>query len=731
FLSSLDQAHYGSAWAEQYAVKNGDWHHYAGVWSRDKLAFYVDGKLLKDSPLPALPQELAGWFRLGDNGWLKPHTSHTLIDEVKLYRYALPAEQVSLAAQGQAVDYRPPLAIAVDPHPARGEWRVSVDAGGYTDDPQAQAVFTLSSGGTTSITSQPVAVKDGVATVNLDIGKVPAGDQTVSALITEASGKEAGRAEAVFNKPDKAPWANNTIGMQDRVLKPFTAMTLDGGRGSKVAAGGNMAGCWGRTYKLDGVFPSQIESQGSKLLTRPIALDAQTAAGPVTWRPTGSKITSHGDTRVKQEASADSPQFALATKTAVEYDGMLWTELTLTPKASTELTDLTLRVPIDARFARYLHHVKGYWGDDDAGLLPDAGFAGIGFHPYLWLGDDDRGLAWFADTQQGWSLAPGKPTVEAKREGDVVMLQVHLMNQPTKLDKPLRLSFGLQATPVKPRPADARSWRMGNLGTADDLAAPSMGTMQVLWPNGNLQFYGWPVPKDPVAFRKTVADLHAKGVRVLPYVNLNFMANGATEWEYYSSDFRDPARSFTTGDVAQMGSALIGACPSIPAWRDLIAWKLAKFVEEYQVDGIYVDCWNPNACLIEEHGCGWRDAQGNLQGRFSILGAREIVRRVQELLQDRVKNPHIIIHMSTTVCIPMLSFGDSMLDGEQYQAGGKDPKDDYQAIVPLDKWRAENSGLQWGVVPFFLPEFGGENRSKDYPTHRLMGLMLAHDCGPW
>ncbi|MEI6503234.1 MAG: glycoside hydrolase domain-containing protein, partial [Armatimonadota bacterium] len=25
----------------------------------------------------------------------------------------------------------------------------------------------------------------------------------------------------------------------------------------------------------------------------------------------------------------------------------------------------------------------------------------------------------------------------------------------------------------------------------------------------------------------------------------------------------------------------------------------------------------------------------------------------------------------------------------------------------------------------------GENRSNDYPTHRLMGLMLAHDCGPW
>ena len=107
------------------------------------------------------------------------------------------------------------------------------------------------------------------------------------------------------------------------------------------------------------------------------------------------------------------------------------------------------------------------------------------------------------------------------------------------------------------------------------------------------------------------------------------------------------------------------------------------------------------------------------------------MRRVQELLQERVASPHIIIHMSTSVCIPMLAFADSMLDGEQYQAGTKDPKDDYQAIIPLDKWRAENTGLQWGVLPFFLPEFAGANRTTTVATHRLMGLMLAHDCSPW
>lgn len=729
-LTGIDSSHYSSAWAENYAVNNGDWHHFAGTWAKDRAAIYVDGKLVKDSPMPSLPQEFQGWFRIGDNGWMKPHTSHTLIDEVKIYRYALPADQVALLAQGQESDYRPPITLAVEPHPARGQWKIDLDAAGYIGDEAATATFSVSSKGKTWASGKTGALKDGCGRVVLDITGVPVGEQTVTSVIADGAGKEIGRRQIAFSKPGPAPWIAAKIGMRDRVLKPFTAMTISGRKAPKIVAGDSSVECWGRKYRLDAAFPSQIESKGEKLLSQPVALQAATAAGPVQWQGANTKITGFSSTRVTQSATAEGAGLALQTRTTAEYDGMLWTDVTLTPKAPTELTNLTLQIPLDARFARYIHHERPSWGEDDAGNLPAEGYGAPGFQPYVWLGDDDRGLAWFAESQRGWTVVPGKPCIEAKRDGDTVLLQIHMIMGPTKLDKPLQLSFGLQATPVKPRPANARSWRLGNLGTGDNLKDPSMGTVQVLWPNGNLQFYGWPVPKDPAAFRKTVDELHAKGQRVIPYVNLNFMANAAEEWSYYSADFADRARSFTTGDVGQMGSALIGACPSVEAWRDLIAWKLAKFVEEYHVDGIYVDCWNPTSCLIEDHGCGWRAADGTLMGRHPILGMREVVRRVRELLEDRVKDPHIIIHMSVDVNIPMLAFADSMLDGEQYQ-GTKAPNDDYQTVIPLDKWRAENTGLQWGVAPFFLPEFGGSNRTKLEPTHRLMGLMLAHDCGPW
>jgi hypothetical protein len=449
------------------------------------------------------------------------------------------------------------------------------------------------------------------------------------------------------------------------------------------------------------------------------------------WQTATSAITDWGPTRARCTSSAQGDGLKLETATSIEYDGMLWTELALTPTADLELSDLSLRIPLRAEHARYLHHVRPSWLEDTAGSLPEAGFEAVGFMPYVWLGDDDRGLAWFAESEFGWTAQSGQPVVQVKRADDRVDLRIHILNVPTKLSRPLKLAFGLQATPVKPRPGNARGWRLGNLGTAENLNDPSRGNLQVIWPNGNLLAYGYPWPADPTRFRQLVRELHAKGTRVLPYVNLNFLAVPTPEFPYYSPDWLDPARCFNSGDVAQMGGATLGACPSVTAWRDFIAYKLARFVDEFEVDGLYVDCWNPSSCLVEDHGCGWRDRQGNLFGRFSIRGSREIVRRVREVLTDRRPDAHIIIHMSTSVCIPMLSFADSMLDGEQYQATTQDPKDDYLGIVPLDKWRAENTGRQWGLFPFFLPEFTGGNRQAITPTARLMGLMLLHDCSPW
>jgi len=722
FLSGVDHTHtYAFAqWPDCTPLTDGQWHHLAGVWERTRLAFYVDGVLKKQIEAPPLPQALTGYFAIGDAPWSKPHTSHTLLQGVKIYRFALPDDQVALAAQDKPLTFQPKARMEIQPHPAKGEWTVIVDATGFVgeNEPGVVAVVDVLSGANSVAGAKVESFKEGVCSVNVNISKVPVGAVVIKARVLDAAGKERASVELPFAKPADAPWIGNRIGMEDRVLAPFTAMH----------ANGNDVECWGRKYVMGaGPFPAQIESAGQPILAAPIRVSVSTGKGEVAFQKLAGKVLGCTATRSQIAGSADAPEIGLTTETTIEYDGMLWTEVTLTPKAPVSLTEVTIHIPVRAAVAMYLHHTNGDWDDDNAGTLPAKGYESVAFQPFLWVGDNDRGLGWFAESMQGWSSAPAKPRQFIVRDGEIADMRISIVNQSTLIKTPLKFSFGLQATPVKPRPAEARKWRPN--GALNDMETLGMGNIRLVWSNDHLSYYGYPWPSDPEKFRALVKDLHAKNVRVVPYVNLNFFSAGAPEWPYYSGDWIDHGRCCTAGDVMAMGGATYGACPHSAAWRDFIAWKIAKFVDEFQVDGIYVDCWLCYECK-ENHGCAWRDENGDLHGTYLIRDYREILRRVRELLQDRRPDPHIIVHMSAGVIIPIDAFADSMLDGEQYQ-GARNPKEDYLNVIPLDKWRAEHTGRQWGVVPFFLTEFTGPERLQALPAERLMGLMLTHDIAPW
>jgi hypothetical protein len=68
-LTGMDKSHYTSAFWEAGDVPRDGWHHLAGTWSRERIAFYFDGKLLRETPFPApgTQRELPpGRWRLGE-----------------------------------------------------------------------------------------------------------------------------------------------------------------------------------------------------------------------------------------------------------------------------------------------------------------------------------------------------------------------------------------------------------------------------------------------------------------------------------------------------------------------------------------------------------------------------------------------------------------------------------------------------------------------------------------
>jgi hypothetical protein len=58
-------------------------------------------------------------------------------------------------------------------------------------------------------------------------------------------------------------------------------------------------------------------------------------------------------------------------------------------------------------------------------------------------------------------------------------------------------------------------------------------------------------------------------------------------------------------------------------------------------------------------------------------------------------------------------------------------KDSYLDVMTLDSFRAEYMGRQWGLMPFFIPEFDAEHAQQVEPTRGMMALLMIHDVSPW
>ena len=75
------------------------------------------------------------------------------------------------------------------------------------------------------------------------------------------------------------------------------------------------------------------------------------------------------------------------------------------------------------------------------------------FCPYVWLGAEERGLAWFGGTDRGYVSDGREPLQEVVRDGRHVIIRVWIVRQPVPSTQPRRIVFGLQASPAKPMPA--------------------------------------------------------------------------------------------------------------------------------------------------------------------------------------------------------------------------------------------------------------------------------------
>jgi peptidoglycan/xylan/chitin deacetylase (PgdA/CDA1 family) len=283
-----------------------------------------------------------------------------------------------------------------------------------------------------------------------------------------------------------------TYGTEHKVYAPFLPVTVEGAKLSMVD----------RTYTVNalGLFDSVV-SKGRELLAAPIALKGETADGtPIVWQTVRApRVTASHPDQAIISAESRSQIATLNSQMSVEEDGCAKITWTLTPAATpATIKRLWLEIALKESEAPLCHLVgMNSMRHNYAGAVPRGGeitwlnqawrparfmvepFTGPApasyqvweakqqmhwgsqrwsFAPYIWLGGEERGLAWFGDHTAGYSPDGTSSLQRLLIEPGKVVLRVELIQKPIVLDAPRTLEFGLQASPTKPMPDNWRRY---------------------------------------------------------------------------------------------------------------------------------------------------------------------------------------------------------------------------------------------------------------------------------
>lgn len=261
---------------------------------------------------------------------------------------------------------------------------------------------------------------------------------------------EAGRIP--LNVPSYTPeWMSYTLPKLPVVPEPF----------EQVQANVNRTRVWGRVYSVGkSPFLDQASSLGAEMLASPITLRGKVDGIPIDWKMQSWRLVSFTRDKAVYSAVASSANLELTVKTTIEYDGMIRFDWQLTPtKGSSVVSELMFVVPVKRAVARsfmqyslqrYSFNEQSTW--NRSGDLSDAGWA-CEFTPFFWLGDQTRGMQWFAEHRAGWTPADEKRIIEVKCSQQAAELTLHIADTERIIDKPLSFTFGLIASPMKKRPS--------------------------------------------------------------------------------------------------------------------------------------------------------------------------------------------------------------------------------------------------------------------------------------
>lgn len=504
--------------------------------------------------------------------------------------------------------------------------------------------------------------------------------------------------------------------------------------------------CWGRTYEFGKApFLFQIVTAGKPILSRPIRLIASVGSGRIRWSAPTIEVKERSASRVALSQRSSTEHLNFNADIEIQYDGMVRVDWGVEAVRRLQLKELRLEIPLDAQYASYVYQFPS----SDVffmrrpyrlGSLPADGLSG-GFNPVIWLGDEERGIEWFSESDKNWYSNKPESAIEIARAGGEVILRLNLVTQTlhmapggqrsggVKMPRPeagalgdIAYTFGFQATPVKPVTRDVWDYRIvhvspGGLGTSEEVGTGArfkvnessldrmaeLGVRTIAFHEHWTDIHGHTATSYEEELKWLVEACHHRGMQLLLYFGY-LMSDLAPEWQtHFGECLTHPVGKgawIPCDYPPQPVQNVYVVCYRSP-WQDFLADGIARAMDNYDVDGVYLDgTSNPFwGCRNLFHGCGYVRPDGEVVGSYALFPIRQTLKRIYTIVKTRKPDGQVNVHQSGAMNISALSWATSYWDGEVL---GGARKASTLEILPLDAFRTEYMGHQWGVPAEFL-----------------------------
>lgn len=722
------------------------WVHLAIVFKFPWTYVYFDGELKivqeMQFPITDIPSSygIGGWFAGAFDG---------VIDEMRVYKRSLSESEIARISQNKKMNILPVCTILKKWQPRNNMLLLNLFCRNIPSEYNNVVVDILSPSKDNMVMSRTLPLKQ--TTDNDNVGRIlvkapielsllPAGEYFIRVSCLDAAGQKIKLVEEGMKYPGKPFWAEKKSEIPEKVLPPYIPVKLNKGESElKVSV-------LGREYMFGkSLFLDQVVTNNSPVLASPIRLNIN---GKESSQFNGHPIAlgRHDDVKASFIKKIDGENFKITSTSEIEYDGFVKINWKITAVSSVTIRNMSIEVPVDAKYATlfYTWPTGGasLWGskfEGYSGLCPEK--FDTDFKPILWMGNEQGGISFLQESDKNWHISNLKDGVQIRKndKDKIVVLKLNIVNKPVMLKsgEDIEYTFAILATPVKPIEKDGWDYaiintpRYGHPYDITNQKIEGLSAAQYLKEAGydiclldnwtDIMAYPWPIGKEK-EFKELVKLCHAEGLRIEPY--LGYQINDAVpEYQYIDECvvkplFRNPD-IYPGMEKSQMQNTV---CLN-SAWQDCLVDNVSKMIDEFDIDGIYLDSTNmPFPCQNEAHGCGYRDGKGQLHCTYPVFAVRETFKRFYSVIKNKKPDGFIDSHVFDCMNPATLPFVTIYWNGEQLLRKG----DNIANQLPLDKFRTEMMGSNWGVPADFLGYSLGDY--KDVHSISLLHDIRVREC---